>query len=46
MKEKPGDKQRILHVFDAIEEIELYIKNSDQNDFDNDSMMRFAIISS
>ena len=26
MKEKLGDKQRLLHIFDAIEEIESYIK--------------------
>ena len=44
MKEKLGDKQRLLHIFDAIEEIESYIKESDQNDFDNNSMMRFATI--
>lgn len=44
MKEKLGDKQRLLHIFDAIKEIESYIKESDQNDFDNNSMMRFAAI--
>ena len=44
MKEKLGDKQRLLDIFDAIEEIESYIKESDQNDFDNNSMMRFATI--
>jgi len=44
MNEKLGDKQRLMHIYDAIEEIESYITNSVQKDFDNNSMMRFAVI--
>ncbi len=44
MKEKLGDRQRLLHIFDAIEEIESYIQDSNQNEFDNKSMIRFATI--
>lgn len=44
MNEKLGEKQRLLHIFDAIEEIESYIKERNQNDFDYNSMMRFATI--
>ena len=39
-----GDKQRLTHIFDAIAEIESYIKESDLEEFTNNSMMRFASI--
>jgi uncharacterized protein with HEPN domain len=44
MKSKPGDKQRLLHILDAISEIENYTKDKTLNDFLNNSMMRFASI--
>ena len=44
MKSKPGDKQRLLHILDAISEIESYIKDKSLVDFLNSSMMRFAAI--
>jgi uncharacterized protein with HEPN domain len=44
MKEYLGDKQRLLHILDSIEEIESYIDGSSQSDFDNNSMMRFASV--
>lgn len=44
MKGKHGDKQRLLHILDAIVEIESYIKDKSLNDFLNNSMMRFASI--
>ena len=44
MKDKPGDKQRLLHILDAINEIENYTKDKSLSDFLNNSMMRFASI--
>ncbi len=38
------DKQRLIHIFEAIVEIEGYIKSSSFDDFINNSMMRFASI--
>ncbi len=39
MQDRLGDKVRLLHIIDAINEIENYIKDSDLNDFVNNSMM-------
>jgi len=44
MKSKPGDKQRLLHILDAISEIESYAKDKTLNEFLKSSMMRFASI--
>ncbi len=44
MKGKVGDKQRLLHILDAISEIENYIANVDFEIFHQNSMMRFATI--
>src|SRR3954463_8426234 len=44
IKGKIGDKQRLLHVLDAISEMESYITNVDFNTFLSNSMMRFASI--
>lgn len=44
MKDKMGDRQRLLHIFDAIAEIESYTQNVQLNNFLDNSMMRFASI--
>ncbi|MEO3403049.1 HepT-like ribonuclease domain-containing protein [Mucilaginibacter sp. CAU 1740] len=44
MKGKIGDKQRLLHIVEAIDEIQTYTANSDQNTFIGNSMMRFACV--
>lgn len=44
MKGKPGDKQRLLHIADAITEIEHYITGKNLEEFLSNSMMRFASI--
>lgn len=44
MKSKIGDKQRLLHILDAISEIESYTANTDFQTFENNSMMHFATI--
>ena len=44
MKGKIGDKQRLLHIIDAISEIQTYTKNESFNVFLSNSMMRFASI--
>ena len=44
MKGEMGDKQRLLHILEAISEIESYIKNNDFAAFSANSMMRFASI--
>jgi uncharacterized protein with HEPN domain len=44
MRSRIGDKARLLHVLDAITEIENYTADSDFNAFLDNSMMRFACI--
>ena len=44
MKEKMGDKQRLLHILEAISEIEMYVKDAGIEEFLSNSMMRFASI--
>lgn len=44
MRGKLGDKSRLLHIIDAIKEIENYLADKDFSDFTQNSMMRFACI--
>ena|ERR1700759_546406 len=44
MKDKPGDLQRLLHILEAINEIQAYTTNTDLNAFLSNSMMRFACV--
>ena len=44
MKGKPGDRQRLLHILEAIGEIQVYTTNTDLVSFLENSMMRFACI--
>lgn len=44
MKGKMGDKQRLLHMLDAIAEIEQYTAQTNFSRFTENSMMRFACI--
>ncbi|MEP6712686.1 MAG: DUF86 domain-containing protein [Ferruginibacter sp.] len=44
MRSELGDKIRLQHVLDAIEEIETYLVEIDFSIFINNSMMRFACI--
>jgi len=44
MKGKIGDKQRLLHIIEAIEEIESYTNKADSEEFLTNSIMRFASI--
>jgi uncharacterized protein with HEPN domain len=44
MRSKLGDKIRLKHIFDAIDEIESYTVDMKMDDFFNNSMVRFACI--
>ena len=44
MRGKLGDKIRLMHILDAIEEIQNYISQVDFDLFMENSMMRFACI--
>jgi len=44
MKGKPGDRQRLVHILEAIDEIQLYTLNTDLRVFLENSMMRFACV--
>ena len=44
MKGKPADRQRLLHIIEAISEIEQYTKQTDLKLFLANSMMRFACV--
>mgnify|MGYP006157274319 CR=1 FL=1 len=44
MKDRLGDAARILHIIDAIDEIEEYIKGVDFTEFEGNSMRRLATV--
>ncbi len=44
MRGELGDKVRLQHILDAIDEIESYLVKCNFEDFINNSMMRFACI--
>ncbi len=44
MKDKFGDKQRLLHILEAIGEIKNYTNTASLEVFEENSMMRFASI--
>src|SRR4051812_34672081 len=44
MKNKLGDKIRLQHIADSINEIESYLNQKDYKEFSLNSMMRFACI--
>jgi uncharacterized protein with HEPN domain len=44
MRSKLGDKVRLRHILDAIDEIESYINDMGISDFLKNSMVRFACI--
>jgi len=44
MKGRLADSQRILHIIEAIQEIENYIQGVDFSTFSKNSMIRFAAI--
>ncbi len=44
MRDKLGDTQRLLHIQDAIAEIERYTHQTTFEDFTENSMMRFAVV--
>ena len=44
MRSNLGDKARLSHILEAIQELEIYLKDADYNSFLKNSMMRFACI--
>ena len=44
MRNKAGDKIRLQHILDAMDEIESYLSDRDIKGFMKNSMMRFACI--
>ncbi len=42
MKHELGDKQRILHILDAIKDIEVFLQNFDFENFNNSKLHRSA----
>jgi uncharacterized protein with HEPN domain len=44
MKDRMGDEPRLLHILDAIAEIQSYTKDLDASGFQMNSMLRFASI--
>lgn len=44
MNGKPGDRQRLLHILEAIDEIQIYTLKTAIKDFLANSMMRFACV--
>ena len=44
MRNSLGDKARLLHILDAIKEIETYIAECTFDDFSSNSMMKYAVV--
>ena len=44
MKGKLGDKQRLIHILESIEEIEKYTAGENLENFVQNSMMKFASV--
>ena len=44
MKGKIGDKQRLIHILESIEEIEKYTAGENLENFMQNSMMKFASV--
>jgi uncharacterized protein with HEPN domain len=44
MKSSLGDKARLAHIIEAINEIELYISGVEITEFENNSMRRLATV--
>jgi uncharacterized protein with HEPN domain len=42
MKDRIGDRQRLIHVLEALDEIQAYTSNIEILDFLENSMVRFA----
>ena len=44
MKGRIGDRQRLLHILEAVDEIQAYTLHTSIQDFLSNSMMRFACV--
>lgn len=44
MRNSLGDKARLQHIYDAILEIESYVKNSSYEEFKSNTMMHYACV--
>lgn len=44
MRDKLGDRIRVLHILEAIEMIEGFMKSRTIEDLSNDAMLRFAVV--
>jgi uncharacterized protein with HEPN domain len=44
MKDKLGDRQRLLHIYEAIIEVETYVSGSSVESFLANSMMKYACV--
>jgi len=44
MREKPRDKERLLHIIEAIDNIFEFIENKSFESYQSDKILRFAII--
>jgi uncharacterized protein with HEPN domain len=44
MRGRLSDKARLQHILDAILEIKSFVHNCERNEFESNSMMRFACI--
>lgn len=44
MREKPRDKERLLHIIEAIDNIFEFIENKSFETYKNDKILRFAVI--
>jgi uncharacterized protein with HEPN domain len=44
MREKPRDRERLLHIIEAIDNIFEFIENKSFENYQNDKMLRFAVV--
>ena len=44
MREKPRDKERLLHIIEAIDNITEFIDDKSFETYKNDKILRFAVV--
>jgi len=44
MREKPRDKERLLHIIEAIDNIFEFVENKSFETYQNDKILRFAVV--
>lgn len=44
MREQPKDRDRLLHILEAIQNVNLFMENKSQEDLQKDRMLYYAVV--